>query len=79
MLLELGDKIISTQIFEQKFVCDLNACKGACCIQGDAGAPLSWSEVENIQADLEKIKPSDCSRRYLTKKYRSDIHLNLFR
>jgi hypothetical protein len=57
MLIELGDKIISTQIFEQKFVCDLNACKGACCVEGDAGAPLNWDEVKTIQSDLEKIKP----------------------
>ena len=57
MLIEIGDKIISTQIFERKFVCDLNACKGACCVEGDAGAPLNWNEVELIQNDLEKIKP----------------------
>lgn len=57
MLIELGDKIISTQIFEKKFVCDLNQCKGACCVEGDAGAPLNWDEVKIIQQDLEKIKP----------------------
>jgi hypothetical protein len=57
MLIELGDKIISTQIFEKKFVCDLNQCKGACCVEGDAGAPLNWEEVKIIQQDLEKIKP----------------------
>lgn len=57
MLIELGDKIISTQIFDKKFVCDLNSCKGACCVEGDAGAPLTWEEVEIIQENLEKIKP----------------------
>jgi hypothetical protein len=57
MLIELGDKIISTQIFEKKFVCDLNQCKGACCVEGDAGAPLNWDEVKIIQRDIEKIKP----------------------
>jgi hypothetical protein len=57
MLIELGDKIISTQIFEKKFVCDLNQCKGACCVEGDAGAPLNWEEVKIIQQDIEKIKP----------------------
>ena len=57
MLIELGDKIISTQIFEKKFVCNLNQCKGACCVEGDAGAPLNWEEVKIIQQDLEKIKP----------------------
>jgi hypothetical protein len=57
MLIELDDKIISTQIFDKKFVCDLNSCKGACCVEGDAGAPLTWEEVEIIQENLEKIKP----------------------
>ena len=57
MLVEIEDKIISTEIFSQKFVCDLNACKGACCVEGDTGAPLTDDEVELIQNNLEKIKP----------------------
>ncbi len=57
MLVEIGDKIVSTQIFEEKFVCDLNACKGQCCIDGDAGAPLTFEEVSILEDDLEKIKP----------------------
>ena len=39
-MIQVEDKIISLDIFEKYFVCDLNACKGACCIEGDAGAPL---------------------------------------
>lgn len=57
MLVEIEDKIVSTQIFERKFVCDLSACKGACCIEGDAGAPLTYEEVSIIEDDLEFIKP----------------------
>ena len=57
MLIELDDKVVSTQIFERKFVCDLNACKGACCIEGDAGAPLTIEEVSILEEDLEAIKP----------------------
>ncbi|MFT6243504.1 MAG: hypothetical protein ACJA0U_001955 [Salibacteraceae bacterium] len=57
MLVEIGDKIVSTQIFEKKFVCDLAACKGACCIEGDAGAPLTIQEVSILEDDLEAIKP----------------------
>lgn len=56
MLVEIGDKVISTQIFEQKFVCDLNACKGACCIEGDAGAPLKREEINEIKDNLDNIK-----------------------
>ena len=53
MLVEIGDKIVSTQIFERKFVCDLNACKGACCVEGDSGAPLLKNEAQ----ELEKFYP----------------------
>lgn len=57
MLVEIGDKIVSTQIFERKFVCDLNACKGACCVEGDAGAPLTLEEIDILEEDFEAIKP----------------------
>lgn len=57
MLIEVHDKVVSTQIFERKFVCDLNACKGACCIEGDAGAPLSLEEIDILEDELEAIKP----------------------
>jgi hypothetical protein len=57
MLVEIDDKIISTEIFTKNFVCDLNACKGACCVEGDTGAPLSSDEVTLIQQHLDDIKP----------------------
>ncbi len=57
MLLEIHDKIVSTQIFERKFVCDLTACKGACCVHGDAGAPLTMEEASILEEDLDKIIP----------------------
>ena len=50
-MIEIEDKLISLDIFERKFVCDLNACKGACCIDGDSGAPLVPSEA-NILNDI---------------------------
>lgn len=57
MLIEIEDKVVSTQIFERKFVCDLSACKGACCIEGDSGAPLTFEEVSILEDELENIKP----------------------
>jgi Protein of unknown function (DUF3109) len=57
MLVEIEDKIISADIFKKKFVCDLLRCKGACCVEGDAGAPLSKEEVETIASNYSKIKP----------------------
>lgn len=57
MLIEVEDKVVSIDLFEKKFVCDLTACKGACCIEGDSGAPLTFEEVSIMEEDLEKIKP----------------------
>lgn len=57
MLIEVKDKVVSTQIFEKKFVCDLTACKGACCVEGDAGAPLTFEEVDLLEENLEGILP----------------------
>jgi len=57
MLIEIEDKVVSTQIFERKFVCDLNACKGACCIKGDAGAPLTEDEANILEESLSMITP----------------------
>lgn len=56
MLLEFDNKIISTELFQQKFVCDLSKCKGACCIEGDAGAPLKENEIVEIENNLSGIK-----------------------
>ncbi|MDX1603735.1 MAG: DUF3109 family protein, partial [Salinimicrobium sediminis] len=39
-MFQLGKTIVSEEILEKDFVCNLSACKGACCIAGDAGAPL---------------------------------------
>ena len=52
-MIQIEDVVISTDIFTEKFVCNLNACKGECCIEGDAGAPV---EVEEV-AELEKVLP----------------------
>ena len=48
MLVEIKDKIVSTQIFERQFVCDLNACKGACSIEGNGGAPVTKKQIQII-------------------------------
>ena len=53
----VDDCLISEDVLEKKFACDVFACKGACCIEGDAGAPLDRDEVDTIKQNLEKIKP----------------------
>ena len=57
MLVEIGNKIVSTDIFSEQFTCDLNKCKGACCVKGNGGAPLNEKELDKIQNNIEKIKP----------------------
>jgi hypothetical protein len=52
----IEDKLVSEDILEKKFVCDLNACKGACCVQGDAGAPLTNDEPGILEEEYDKIK-----------------------
>ncbi|HLT34130.1 MAG TPA: DUF3109 family protein [Aquaticitalea sp.] len=56
-MFQLGKTIISEDIIQKDFVCNLSACKGACCVDGDAGAPLEESETKILQAIYPKIKP----------------------
>jgi len=56
-MIQIEDKIISLDIFEKYFVCDLNICKGACCIEGDSGAPLLEDEKKVLEDAYIKIKP----------------------
>ena len=51
------DVIVSEDVLEQQFLCNLNACKGACCWEGDWGAPLSKEEMKILEAIYEDIKP----------------------
>ena len=56
-MIKVDDKIISLDVLQKKFVCDLNSCKGACCVEGDSGAPLLQKEKEILEDIYEKIKP----------------------
>ncbi len=56
-MIQVDDVILSEDLFDQHFVCDLTSCKGACCIEGDAGAPLIMEEIDKIEADIEQILP----------------------
>ena len=52
-MVQIDDVVVSLDVFREKFICNLDACKGQCCIEGDAGAPLEEEEV----AKLEKVLP----------------------
>lgn len=56
-MFQLGKTIVSEEILKNKFVCNLNACKGACCVDGDAGAPLLESEKAHLEEVYDKVKP----------------------
>jgi len=56
-MFQLGKTIVSENIIEKDFVCNLSACKGACCIDGDAGAPLDSEEVKILNDIYPKVKP----------------------
>lgn len=54
-MIQIGDVVVSFDIFREKFLCDLSACKGACCIEGDAGAPVELDEIEKLEEVLPII------------------------
>lgn len=56
-MIQIDDTLISELLLEKRFVCDLNACKGACCIEGDAGAPLEDEELEILDEIYDEVKP----------------------
>ena len=56
-MIEIGDTIISRDLLHNAFVCDLAACKGACCVEGDSGAPLEEDERAILDKEYEAIKP----------------------
>lgn len=56
-MFQLGKTIVSEDILERDFVCNLSACKGACCVDGDAGAPLDRDETEILEKIYPKVKP----------------------
>lgn len=53
----IENKIISDDVVEAQFVCDLTKCKGGCCEEGDAGAPLTEAELDEVNNSYEIIKP----------------------
>ena len=55
-MIEIEDKVLSLEIFEKKFICDLTACKGACCVEGSSGAPLTEEEIHTLEDIYEDIK-----------------------
>lgn len=66
-MISIDNILISDDIIEEQFVCDLVKCKGGCCEDGDAGAPLSLEELEHVREAFNKVIP------YLTAEGKSEI------
>jgi hypothetical protein len=56
-MIAIGNTLVSEDLLEKKFVCDLSACKGACCVKGDFGAPLEEKELSILGTIYNKVKP----------------------
>lgn len=56
-MLKIQDTLVSLDLIEEFFCCDLDRCLGECCIEGDAGAPVTAEEVERLRDNMELIRP----------------------
>jgi len=56
-LIAIDNVLVSDDVIEAKFVCDLHKCKGGCCEDGDAGAPLEKKEMQIIEENFKQIAP----------------------
>ncbi|MFT3950185.1 MAG: DUF3109 family protein [Agriterribacter sp.] len=66
-MIEIDNILVSDDVVKAQFVCDLIKCKGGCCEDGDAGAPLSKEETQILEDNFEILKP------YLTKEGMDEI------
>ena len=68
-MIKIGKALVSDDIKDTYFVCNLSACNGDCCVEGDAGAPLDEEEISILEDYIDEIKP------YMTKEGREVIEL----
>ena len=54
-MVEIQDTLVSMDLFTECFSCDLHACGGACCVEGDAGAPLDIDEIPDMEEAYELL------------------------
>ena len=63
----IDDILVSEDVYKEEFVCNLSKCKGACCVEGDFGAPLEKEEIVTLKGDLNRVLP------YLTEEGRAHV------
>lgn len=57
IMIEIGDTLISSELFSEQFICDIATCHGACCQEGDGGAPVTSDEIPLIEAAIPSLTP----------------------
>lgn len=57
MIIQVGEVILTSEILTEYFCCDLEACKGICCVEGYSGAPLTLDEVGEMENVLDEVWP----------------------
>ncbi len=55
-IIQVGDVLLSIDCFRERFACDLGVCRGACCVEGNAGAPVTLEEIMAIEDALPEIE-----------------------
>lgn len=66
-MIEIDDKIVSADLLRECFACDISRCKGICCVEGDAGAPLELDEVDILEQEYESYA------KYMTEEGRREV------
>jgi hypothetical protein len=66
-MIVIDKTLVSNDLLDKEFVCALEKCKGACCVEGDSGAPLEWEETSILESIYEKLKP------YMTEEGRAAV------
>lgn len=66
-MIEIDDKIVSADLLQECFACDISRCKGICCVEGDAGAPLELDEVDILEQEYESYA------KYMTEEGRREV------
>ncbi|MFI3277448.1 MAG: DUF3109 family protein [Rikenellaceae bacterium] len=56
-MIEIDDKIVSIDILQEHFACDISKCKGICCVEGNSGAPLEMDEVDVLESEYDNYRP----------------------
>ncbi|MBL7915117.1 MAG: hypothetical protein BWY67_00798 [Bacteroidetes bacterium ADurb.Bin397] len=56
-MIQIGNVLVSDDVIGKRFVCDLEKCRGACCVEGDSGAPLEKEELAILEKIYPKVEP----------------------